>query len=252
MYPGKYIIKGYQYITKMNEHKCTSFITDIYSLSIQYIQIILRGEWLEDIHIDYFNLLLKSCSEYRPRESWKIQCPDRIEPVPKNQKHIQILHSCSDIVTNLDGHWVCSYYDIKMIYIYDSLNMKRLHAHHKIYLEKLYPFYSVDKQPVQFPMVQSQPNGNDCGVFAIAFAVSLLFDLQPNRIIYDHNLMRQHLAEMFQSKKIEHFPQITGIINSEQNNVDNNTIDLTKDQHGIKRKMNSYNYRDSNKKQNKT
>jgi len=57
---------------------------------MQYIQIILTGEWLEDIHIDYFNLLLQNCSEYRPRESWKVQCPDRIEPVPKNQKHSNI------------------------------------------------------------------------------------------------------------------------------------------------------------------
>jgi len=179
-------------ITKINKHKYINFVADILPLSMQYIQIILRGEWLEDIHIDYFNLLLKSCSDYRPRGSWKIQCPDRIEPVPKNQKHIEILHSCSDIATNLDGHWICSYYDTNMIYIYDSLNIKRLHTHHKIYLEKLYPFYSFGKQPIQFPTVQSQSNGNHCGVFAMAFAVSLLFDLQPNKIIYDPNLMRQH------------------------------------------------------------
>jgi len=94
-------------------------------------------------------------------------------------------------------------------------------------------------------MVQSQPNGNDCGVFAIAFAVSLLFNLQPNKIIYDHNLMHQHLAEMFQSNRTEHFPQVIGI-NSEQinytfseNSIDINNIaitkDLTGDQHGIKK-----------------
>lgn len=254
-------------ITKINEYKYTSFVADILPLSMQYIQIIFRGEWLEDIHIDYFNLLLKNCSEYQSRESWKIQCPDRIEPVPKNQKHIQILHSCSDIAINLDGHWICSYYDTNVIYIYDSLNIKRLHAHHKIYLEKLYPFYSFDKQSVQFPTVQSQPNGNDCGVFAIAFAVSLLFDLQPNRIIYNHNLMRQHL-KMFQLNRIEHFPQITETINSEHIDhtyefsegsigINNITVikDLTRDQHqhDLKRKINSHNCReiDSNKKQNK-
>jgi len=82
--------------TKINEHKYTGIVRDILPLSMQYIQIILKGEWLEDIHIDYFNLLLGNYSEYRPRESWKIQCPDRIEPIFKNQEHIQILHSCND------------------------------------------------------------------------------------------------------------------------------------------------------------
>lgn len=91
-----------------------------------------------NIHIDHFGLLLKSCSEYRPRETWRIQCPDRIwriqypELFVKHQKHIQILHSCSDIVTNENGHWICSYYDTKAFYIYDSLNLKRLHTHRKI------------------------------------------------------------------------------------------------------------------------
>jgi len=143
--------------------------------------------------------------------------------------------------------------------------MKRLHTHHKIYLERLYPFYSFDKQPVQFPIVQLQPNGNDCGVFAIAFAVSLLFNLQPNKIIYDHNLMRQHLAEIFQSNRIKHFPQIAGLIDLKQINheyafnqggiksslnIHNISVNLSKDQYGTKRKAN-HNYGDSNKKRNK-
>ena len=110
-------------------------------------------------------------------------------------------------MTNKNGNWVCSYYNSKMIYIYDSLNLKRLHVHHRIYLEKLYPFYLFDKKPIQFPTVQLQPNSNDCGVFAIAFAVSLLFGLKPNTIKYDHSVMRQHLIKIFETNIIEHFPQ---------------------------------------------
>lgn len=30
--------------------------------------------------------------------------------------------------------------------------------HHKIYLEKLYPFYFFDKKPIKFPKVQLQTN----------------------------------------------------------------------------------------------
>lgn len=95
----------------------------------------------------------------------------------------------------------------KTIYIYDSLNSKLLYTHHQIYLEKLYRFYFHERQQIRFPTVQLQPNNNDCGVFAIAFAVSF-FSLQPDKVMYNHLLMRQHLTTMFQFNKIEHFPRI--------------------------------------------
>ena len=86
-----------------------------------------------------------------------------------------------------------------------------MHRHHKIYLEKLYPFLNkhdgtIDEEFIEFPHVQAQPNGRDCGVFAIAFAVSLLFKILPDKVTYTHALMRQHLIHMFQSNRIEHFP----------------------------------------------
>lgn len=59
-------------------------------LNAYAMQIIFEDKWLEDIHIDHFGLLLKSCSEYRLRETWRIQCPDTIESVCKNQKHSNI------------------------------------------------------------------------------------------------------------------------------------------------------------------
>jgi len=46
---------------------------------------------------------------------------DTIQSIPKNKRHIQILP------TQLLGcHWVYNYYDIKNIFIYDSLNTKIL------------------------------------------------------------------------------------------------------------------------------
>jgi len=43
--------------------------------------IILQGEWLTDIHMDNFQRLLASCSDYRPVETWRIQCLHTIEPI---------------------------------------------------------------------------------------------------------------------------------------------------------------------------
>lgn len=38
--------------------------------------------------------------------------------------------------------------------------------------------------------------------------MSLLFNLQPDKVAYDHSLMHKHLVQMFQMNKIEHFPRI--------------------------------------------
>ncbi|KAK0157034.1 hypothetical protein PV328_011985 [Microctonus aethiopoides] len=69
--------------------------------------------------------------------------------------------------------------------------------------------YSTDRhwRLVQFPDVQQQLNSRDCGIFAIAFAISLLFDIDPHKVRYDHSVMRSHLLKIFKSKVIEHFPQ---------------------------------------------
>ncbi|KAL6265739.1 hypothetical protein P5V15_002543 [Pogonomyrmex californicus] len=133
-----------------------------------------------DIHVEHFHHLLRNYFEYTPVETWRIQCLEIIQPTLINKKHIQILHSSSD---PYDGHWIYSYYDTKNIFIYDSLND--------------YFQYNFEKNSaVKFPVVQRQPNNNDCGVFAIAFAVK-----------YNHSLMRLHLLKILETNIIEHFPQ---------------------------------------------
>jgi len=107
---------------------------------------------------------------------------DTIQSIPKNKRHIQILP------TQLLGyHWVCSYYDTKNIFIYDSLNTKILNECQKQFLEKLFPIYDFIKYPIQFPIVQKQSNSSDCGVFAIAFAISLLFNIKQDKVKYNLN-----------------------------------------------------------------
>ncbi|XP_067213884.1 serine/threonine-protein kinase 10-like [Linepithema humile] len=168
-------------------------------LSLDQKEIIVHGGWLNDEHMDYFNQFLKNCSDYKPEETWKLQRLEYIKPIPEDKKHIQILHSTQ--------HWICSYYDRKNLFIYDSLNKKELHSDHEKFLRQLFPTYPFNERPVKFPTVQKQPNGNDCGVFAIAFAISLLFNIKPEKVRYDHSLMRSHLIKIFESNMIEHFPQ---------------------------------------------
>lgn len=159
-------------------------------LSHQEKAVIINGHWLEGDHMERFANLLKKYSDYDMQGTWKVQHRDTIIPVSPNTQHIQILHSCENVHTNEDGHWICSYYNRHSILIYDSANKNKLHRHHKIYLEKLFPFYPFDKKSVKFIRVQHQSNGNDCGVFAIAFAITLLFELRPEKVKYDIYQMR--------------------------------------------------------------
>uniref|UniRef100_A0ABD2W2U1 Ubiquitin-like protease family profile domain-containing protein n=1 Tax=Trichogramma kaykai TaxID=54128 RepID=A0ABD2W2U1_9HYME len=72
----------------------------------------------------------------------------------------------------------------------------------------LFP-YMDEYPPVPYPEVDQQQNQFDCGVFAIAFATSLVFQKDPSLLEYDYSLMRSHLFEMFtQHNALIHFPII--------------------------------------------
>jgi len=130
-------------------------------LSLEGKNIIAQGKWLEDIHMEHFYHLLKSCSDYRSVSTFQCYNSDTILSISESKKHIQILHSsdfdlhsyesglldlCLHELLNVNGHWVCSYYDTRDVYIYDSSNKKKLHKHHEQFLRRLFPFYSFDKK----------------------------------------------------------------------------------------------------------
>lgn len=181
-------------------------LTEIVSeAEMTFAEVIFHGRWLRDDHMDAFGTMLKTAnSNFDMQPVWKVQRPDLIQAVSSNTKHIQILHSCENMQTNEGGHWVCSYYDTKKIYIYDSLNRNKLHRHHQLYLKTLFPFYPI--QRIEFRRVQQQPNSSDCGVFSIAFAILILYGQNPENVTYTVPAMRKHLLKMFESEVMETFP----------------------------------------------
>jgi len=66
-------------------------------------------------------------------------------------------------------------------------------------LKRLFLTYDFDKNSVKFPTVQRQLNYSDCNVFAIAFATSLLFNIKPDKVNYEHKLMRSHLIKILKT-----------------------------------------------------
>ena len=54
--------------------------------------------------------------------------------------------------------------------------------------------------------IQTQPNGCDCGVFAIANATELAFGKDPLLCRYDTEGMRIHFLQCLENRKMERFP----------------------------------------------
>ena len=55
-------------------------------------------------------------------------------------------------------------------------------------------------------LCQKQTNDYACGVYAIAFAVSLAFDLNPSELVYDTKHLRTDLRNCFKINSITPFP----------------------------------------------
>ena len=55
---------------------------------------------------------------------------------------------------------------------------------------------------------QKQSGGKDCGLFAIAFTVALVFNNQPSKLKFNQQQMRCHLVECFTKQQMTTFPCI--------------------------------------------
>lgn len=61
-------------------------------------------------------------------------------------------------------------------------------------------------QKLEFAPCQQQRNGSDCGVFAIAFATSIVFGSAPQNMTFDIAKMRPHLVACLRAGVMSQFP----------------------------------------------
>ena len=87
-----------------------------------------------------------------------------------------------------------------IVNIYDSLQMNPTAKTENLIAQFIKSDFSKLLQPVQ-----KQKNGYDCGVFAIAFATSILNGDDPAALLYSTG-MRKHLLECLIAKEITPFP----------------------------------------------
>jgi len=119
-----------------------------------------------------------------------------------NQPHVFVLHAPNHWLTltnvnpNSQGSWL----------IYDSLNNPSYLASLRHVYRRISPennlFY------VQSVNVMPQFDANDCGLFAIAYIISIAHEKDPAKLMYNQKSMRQHFNNCILSGIWTEFPSI--------------------------------------------
>ena len=91
-----------------------------------------------------------------------------------------------------------------MVYLYDSLQPKYINADLCKQLVALYDSDTI----VKIPLVQLQIGYKDCGCFAIAFCISLMFGDDPAALCYDQKEMRKQITTSFETEYFTPFPSV--------------------------------------------
>lgn len=91
------------------------------------------------------------------------------------------------------------------INIYDSRGGSRIDISVKRMVCSFFKSRS-DSLTFDFVNVQSQDNGYDCGLFALAYATELVFGAEPALCKFEISMMRQHLLACLENKVITRFP----------------------------------------------
>ena len=139
------------------------------------------GALLTDKHMDgSAQLLAKQFPDMPgPQTTLRGQRPNLLQPAKENSMFFH----------NFCGHWALSHLKEDVVYLYDTLQPKSLHPDLQQQMVALY-----GKRTVKIPSVQVQKGTTDCGCFAIAFCVTLLYGDDPTCLKYDQKKMREHIV----------------------------------------------------------
>ena len=159
-------------------------------------KILNDGGLLTDRHMDAcLNVLSKQFPEM----------PDPQTPLKAQQLgSLKAAHDKSMFFHNFSGHWALSHLSSGVIALFDSLQPKELDPNLREQMLSLY-----GKRKVQRPYVQHQKGIKDCGCFAIAFCVSLLYGEAPSSLLFDQKKMREHILSCLTQKYFLPFPAQT-------------------------------------------
>ena len=188
--------------TREQQHSTLSPWCEVGNIKLYQTQkrILESSEWVDDVIINASQNLLR---QQHP-EIGSLQPPvlaTQLSMEPQRGEFVQIVN----IGRN---HWVTlSTVGCKPghINVYDSLHMD-LSSAVKELIADLMQWKGKDIT-INYCDVQWQVGGNDCGIFAIAFATAICNGLEPASLVLDQPRMRQHLMVCFNNEELTLFPE---------------------------------------------
>ena len=107
-------------------------------------------------------------------------------------------------------HWLTSTSSGKKVILFDSVPGD-LSSSVQVQLAQIYKRYRTDdKLEVDVVDVQRQEGGSDCGLFAIAYTVSVAFGELPQSVQFLQAEMRAHLVSLLEKEMFSPFPRTAG------------------------------------------
>ena len=162
-----------------------------------------EGNCLQDIHIAMAGALLKK------------QFPEKagLQPTVYNSERLQP-QSEGTIQIHFDRqrkHWTSSTFSGGMVRYYDSLYPGDLSEDIRNQLRSLYG-HLMKTPKVMVVRVQQQQGTVDCGLFAIAYAVSVANGKDPAKVKFEQPSMRTFFAECIKKRHLDVFPHKKEIV----------------------------------------
>lgn len=156
-------------------------------------------EWLSDLHINNALEIL--------RESYP--CIYFMDPLIINTNNqIRIDSTQAVFILHCGNHWITvSNMNKKQNWtIFDSMNDEM----NMKYVENLFRKISnIEKEiTVNYAKVQNQISSNDCGLFALAFTITLCIGRNPCQTFYLQSKMRDHYNKSIKERHFSQFPFI--------------------------------------------
>ena len=166
--------------------------------------VLESGEWINDNIVFAVMKILERQTMTKGIVGW--QCTQHSKALsfkafPPGSQFIQLFH--------IGNHWVTASNvtcDSDTVRIYDS---KRYSKVPSLFLKKQICSLLRPKSKHLFfdtMNVQPQDNGNDCGLFAIAYATELANRHDPTRCHWSTGSLRSHLLSCFEKQSMSQFP----------------------------------------------
>ena len=156
---------------------------------------IKNGERLTDKHITFCQTMLKT--QFSLTERLECTLYQSKQRERKIHSGLQVIHvNCGDhwiLASNLNTNANC-------LKIYASV-FKSADNDLVTILKRLFEFNTYT-----FEKYQKQDGGSDCGLFAIAAAISILSGEDPSTCVFNQNCMRKNLITCIENQKFTSFP----------------------------------------------